>query len=501
VTGDGRTPWAIPETWEWTVFGEVAQVVGGGTPRTSDPSNWEQGIVPWVTPADLSGYTGKYISHGERFLTERGLQNSSARLMPAGALLMSSRAPIGYVAIAARPLSTNQGFKSYVLKEPLLPEYFYYYLLGNRELVQRLASGTTFLEISGKSAARVPVPIAPIAEQQRIVAAIESHFTCLDAAVVALKRAQANLRRYRAAILKAACEGRLVPTEAELAQQEGSRYEAADSLVARILDQRPATIPTEEPSLLPEIGLPPVPVSWRWVSLSALLRERLRNGHSARKVTHGNGGVRTFTLSAVTQHDFSIANTKLTVANPERVGDLWAAPGDIYIERSNTPELVGTAALYTGAEGFAIFPDLLIRVRVTPLVLPSYVELVLRSEPLRRYFQTAAQGIAGSMPKIDQTVVARAPIPLPPIAEQRRLVAEHDRRMDLADRALAATDSALLRAVALRRRILENAFRGRLVSQDQRDEAARLLLERIRSARERELMTKGRKAKATAGER
>src|SRR4051812_8922599 len=101
-------PWAIPDTWRWSTMGEVAEVVGGGTPSTDRPEYYG-GDIPWITPADLSGYVGKSISAGSRSITRAGLENSGARLMPAGAVLFSSRAPIGYVVVAANPVSTNQG--------------------------------------------------------------------------------------------------------------------------------------------------------------------------------------------------------------------------------------------------------------------------------------------------------------------------------------------------------------------------------------------------------
>jgi restriction endonuclease S subunit/predicted GIY-YIG superfamily endonuclease len=206
---------------KWTTMGEIAEVIGGGTPRTSDASNFEGGDIPWITPADLSGYTEKYISHGARFITRKGLDTSSARVLPAGSVLFTSRAPIGYVAIARNPIATNQGFKSFVLKENILPEYVYWWLKGAKQAAEGLASGTTFLELSGANAKKLPIPIVSLEQQKQIVAEIEKQFSRLDEAVANLKRVKANLKRYKAAVLKAAVEGRLVETEAELARREG----------------------------------------------------------------------------------------------------------------------------------------------------------------------------------------------------------------------------------------------------------------------------------------
>ena len=148
-----QLPWAVPESWAWTSIGQVAEVVGGGTPRTDEPANFENGDVLWITPADLSGYVEKLIARGARNITRRGLENSGARLMPEGAVLFSSRAPIGYVAIASKPVSTNQGFKSFVFRSGITSDYAYYYLKRARQLAINLSSGTTFQEISGAKAA------------------------------------------------------------------------------------------------------------------------------------------------------------------------------------------------------------------------------------------------------------------------------------------------------------------------------------------------------------
>jgi len=103
MSSSGTPPkaWEIPRSWTWAKMEDVAQVVGGSTPSTKDQSNFEGGDIPWVTPADLSGYKEKYIARGARNITQKGLKDSGAVLMPGGTVLFSSRAPIGYVAIAS----------------------------------------------------------------------------------------------------------------------------------------------------------------------------------------------------------------------------------------------------------------------------------------------------------------------------------------------------------------------------------------------------------------
>ncbi|MFD5071851.1 restriction endonuclease subunit S [Streptomyces sp. NPDC058369] len=198
-----------------------------------------------------------------------------------------------------------------------------------------------------------------------------------------------------------------------------------------------------------------LPAGWVWARLGDLLREPLRNGHSARS-TKEAGGVRTLSLSAVTQDDFSDRNTKITVADPDRVSDLWLEAGDILIQRSNTPELVGTSAIYRGPDGWAIFPDLLIRVRLDPRVDSQYVALFLRSPRARIHFKSRAKGLAGSMPKIDQAAISGLGIPLPPLAEQHRIVEALEGHLSHLDAAASNVARCELRVPKL-----EGAIRGR----------------------------------------
>ena len=182
---------------------EIGEIVSGATPKTSISANFG-GEIPWLTPADLSGYKEKYISHGARNLTQQGYDSCSAQLMPAGTVLLSSRAPIGYVAIAKNEICTNQGFKSIVPKECVDSEFLYYQLKYLKNILQDLGSGTTFKELSTKKLGTVQVVVPPIEEQRCIVSKIEELFSKLDASVAELQTAKEKLRVYRQAVLKGA---------------------------------------------------------------------------------------------------------------------------------------------------------------------------------------------------------------------------------------------------------------------------------------------------------
>ena len=171
---DNEIPFDIPETWAFVRLKHIGTVIGGGTPKTNVPSFWD-GEIPWLTPADLSGHKEIYVSAGGRNIKREGLDSSSAQLMPAGAVLYSSRAPIGYVAISANPIATNQGFKSVVPYDFSMSEYLYYCLQARTPDIEQRATGTTFKEISGSAMAETIIPLPPIAEQQRIVSCVQSY--------------------------------------------------------------------------------------------------------------------------------------------------------------------------------------------------------------------------------------------------------------------------------------------------------------------------------------
>lgn len=160
--------------WKEYKLGEIAEVVGGGTPRTSVASYWN-GDIPWLTPKDLAGYKRTYISNGERYITEEGLKNSSAKELPKGTVLLSSRAPIGYLALANNTICTNQGFKSLIVKDKTANNLFiYYWLKANIEYLKSLGTGTTFEEISGSTVKEIDILLPPLPEQKAIASVLSS---------------------------------------------------------------------------------------------------------------------------------------------------------------------------------------------------------------------------------------------------------------------------------------------------------------------------------------
>src|SRR5690606_19394078 len=201
----------LPVEWLLTSIENISEVIAGGTPKANDPENFVEppNGIGWLTPADLSGYSHKYIGHGKRDLSEKGYKSSSAKLIPKGSVVFSSRAPIGYVAIASNEISTNQGFKNFVIDENISSEYLYYYLKRIRDLAESLGTGTTFKELSGSACKKLPFVLAPLAEQQEIVRQLDVMLAQVEQIKARLDAIPAILKKFRQSVLADAVSGKL----------------------------------------------------------------------------------------------------------------------------------------------------------------------------------------------------------------------------------------------------------------------------------------------------
>ena len=185
--------------WKPHKLSEIGSVVGGATPSTTVDAYYN-GEIPWLTPKDLSDFHERYIERGERNITKSGLNSCSAQLLPAGSVLFSSRAPIGYVAIAKNPIATNQGFKSIIPNPEKVDSLFLYYLLRyNKDNIEAMGSGTTFKEVSGATMKNIEVYLPEDLDEQRRIAGI---LGSLDDKIELNRRINANLEAQAQALFR-----------------------------------------------------------------------------------------------------------------------------------------------------------------------------------------------------------------------------------------------------------------------------------------------------------
>lgn len=196
----------IPEEWEVKSISEVAKVVSGGTPSKQISEYWENGTIPWATPTDITSNDNKYISTTQLMITESGLRNSSANLLPKGSVLMTSRATIGPRCINTVPMATNQGFKSFICDPDVLHNEYLYYLIDKiKDQFIALASGSTFLEISKSAVETFKIPVPPLEEQIEIAKMLSS----LDEKLSVEKVKKESLQTIKKALMQVLLTGKV----------------------------------------------------------------------------------------------------------------------------------------------------------------------------------------------------------------------------------------------------------------------------------------------------
>jgi type I restriction enzyme S subunit len=202
LIGQTRLP-GFEGDWKPMRLDELAEIVSGGTPRTTEPAYWNGGIR-WCTPTDITGSAGKYLGETERTISHLGLSSCGARLLPTGALLLCSRATIGELKIATEPVCTNQGFKSLVCLPGVSNEFLYYKLLTMKQQMVERAFGSTFLEISKANIAALEISTPPLPEQ----AAIATVLSDMDAELSALESRRNKTRALKQAMMQELITGR-----------------------------------------------------------------------------------------------------------------------------------------------------------------------------------------------------------------------------------------------------------------------------------------------------
>ena len=467
--------WPLPNSWVWTKLSALGDIVGGGTPSTKQPMYWTDEIN-WISPADLRRYSAKTIKRGTKSISRIGLANSSAKVMPAGSVHFSTRAPIGYVVISAEPLATNQGFKSLVPAPGIFNEYVYYYLMASVNYACKRASGTTFLELSSRAFGDLPIPIAPIATQHRIVAKIEELFSELDKGIESLKAARAKLKVYRQSVLKHAFEGKLT---AQWREENKDKLETPDQMLARIKQEREARFAQQ----LQE---------WK-----AAVKKWEEGGKLGRKPTKPRRP-RNFSDFADNQplNDMwpmfelgdliSVSSGKSLTSKAMR-GGRYPVYGGNGINGYHDEYLVSKPTLIIGRVGA--------KCGVTHITSANswITDNALIASPLirsfdQRYFKFLLEqknlnilGSSTGQPVISGAKIYPVHIPLSSLAEQMVIADAIERADSSIDELTAKIDNQQLKATALRQSVLKKAFNGQLVPQNPDDQPASILLDRIKA--------------------
>ena len=499
IAAEDAGPGQLPYGWTLATISELIGRDGAFTDgdwiesKDQDPG----GDVRLIQLADVGD--GVYLDKSSRFLTaEKSHELKCTYLVPRDVLIARMPDPLGRACIYPGNLKTSVTAVDVCIVRTGVngPDHHWLAWFVNspefRANVASLQSGSTRKRISRKNLATITLPVPPLAEQHRIVAEIEKQFTRLDASVEALKRVQANLKRYRASVLKAACQGRLVPTEADLARAEGRDYEPAAHLLDRILAERRARWESQEkrghkykePVAPDTSNLPKLPEGWVWATLpqisdlkgGATKGRRYRAGESLTEVPY-------LRVANVQRGYLDLSEIKTIEVTQEVADQLALVPGDILFTEGGDRDKLGRGWVWKGELDGCIHQNHIFRSRLLLTEMhPEFVSWWGNSFG-QTFFEHSGKQTT-NLASINLSVLSSFPVPLPPLAEQRRIVAEVERRLSVAQKAEASIEANLRRVERLRQSILKQAFSGKLVPQDRNDEPASALLERIRVERE-----------------
>jgi type I restriction enzyme, S subunit len=494
-----EVPYALPTRWVWTRIGEVCSKTGSGsTPRGGKEVYTETGVVflrsQNVYDDGLRLDDVAYISHAVHAkMSGTGVKPSDLLLnITGGSMGRCCRVPDDFqeanvsqhVAII-RPAVTGMADFLHIL---VLSPFFQAFIFDGQTGAGRGGLPKNRMD-------RIAVALPPLAEQHRIVAKVkELTALCdrLEAARTAweatrdklttasLARLDApdpeafqkdarfalntlstlttrpdQIKALRQTILNLAVRGKLVAQD--------PNDEPASELLKRIAKEkgrsRGGTVsinPEDEPYALPE--------TWKWAALDQLIVSGPQNGISP-KPTKRDGAPKAITLTATTSGAFNPTYFKHVEANIPADSGFWLEHGDLLFQRGNTREYVGMAAVYRGPPNTFLFPDLIMKVRVSEYVCLEFAHLASISPPARLFLSANASGAQATMPKINQTTLVSLPIPLPPFAEQRRIVAKVDELMKLCDR----LEASLAAAAATRRCLLDALLAEALAPDEERE--------------------------------
>lgn len=465
---------ALPDGWAEARVGELFQCWGGMTPSTGVEAYWG-GSTPWVSSKDVRGIR---IDGGTETVTAKALAETRLRRCRPGTVVLVVRSGVLAhslpVAVTTREVVVNQDIKALDSGCDQLNEWLAFYLLAcEREILQATRKeGTTVQSIRVKELLQRRVPVAPLAEQGRIVTRVEALLDQVDSIRDRLAKGQMILKRFRQAVVGAACSGRLTENWRRAHPNTRARVEEAT--------------PEELESVH---RLPDCPDEWVMTTVGSIA-ERIQYGTSVKAHDTGSG-VPILRMGNIQEGHLDLTELKY-VTSAEGQEAFFVREGDILFNRTNSPELVGKAAVANGAARM-LFASYLIRVRVDPKVaLPEYVCSWINS-PWGREWARVVRTDGVSQSNINSSKLAAMLIPLPSLGEQQEIV----RQLRMILNSAGAIDGRVLTAVkrveGAVQALLSKAFSGALVpteaevarAEEREYEPAASLLERIR--REREL--------------
>ena len=424
---DDEKPFDIPNSWEWVRLGEIGTITSGGTPKKTEKSYWENGNIPWITPATMSVVQNDIMFNNKdvKKINQNGLDHSSAHLIPANSIVVSSRAPIGYTNIVPFDYTTNQGCKSVSTYSDVVNEYVYYSIKFSVPDMYKRASGTTFKEISGTKFGETIIPFPPLSEQSRIAAKIAQLFALL-------RKVESSTQQYaelqtllKSKVLDLAMRGKLV--------KQDPNDEPASVLVEKIKAEKAELV--KEKKIKKSKPLPPItdeekpfniPDSWEWVRLGNITHfvgTGMVVPASKQYNTPKSNMVPYFKMNNIGNWNGKFnTNNLVYIIEDDKTDKYLLKPGQLLFNTRNSRELVGkTTVVPANLNQKIVSNNNILRIESFHNMKLDYLNYYLISSASRNHFlklTTATTNVAA----IYQKQLINCLVPLPPIAEQRRMV-------------------------------------------------------------------------------
>ncbi|WP_080672108.1 restriction endonuclease subunit S [Bradyrhizobium japonicum] len=481
--------WALPEGWVWMPLGALGTWTGGGTPSKANALFWENGTVPWVSPKDMKV---EIIGETEDKITPEAVASSSAKYVPEGSVLMVMRSGILRhsfpVAVTDRVVTLNQDLRALAPRAGIDPRYIarYLALATQRVLHECSKDGTTVNSIEVSALERLPVPLAPLSEQRRIVARIDALFSEIGVGEAALVEARKGLETFRRALLKAAVTGELTK-DWRAANPTNDRDHDLLACIERERAEKASTrgrSPRSVDALPPDARtLPALPDGWIWETLERLSwASSYGTSVKCAQDAHGDAVLRIPNIRGgeIVYGDLKFATTDLRLTPND-----FVAPGDLLVIRTNGSEtLIGRGGICDRKpDQPTYFASYLIRFRLLgDGLIWRWVSNFFESPPVRQWMTRKIASSAGQY-NVSQSNLASLPIPVPPFAEMSEILRRISDAVVTSADTLAHLEAEVTDAARLKQSILKAAFEGRLVPQHAADEPASVLLARFAADR------------------
>lgn len=437
ITEDEK-PFDIPESWKWVKLGEIVTVLGGKRIPAGRQLTTENTGYKYIRVSDMKD--GTVLTDGLLYIPSDIFPSIARYIIHKEDVYITVAGTIGRVGKIPEEIDgANLTENADRLVFSMLEQNWLIKCLESNIVQSQIANVTTKVgqpKLAIKRIQKLIIPLPPLAEQKRIVAKFEELLPYIDRYEQAWSKLEQfnNLfpENMKKSLLQYAIQGKLV----EQRPEEGT----AEELFARIQEEKQRLIAekkNKKEKPLPEITEEEkpfdIPESWKWVYLLDIIEEKPSNGYSPKGVTYPTE-IKNLTLTATTSGRFKDDAFKYVDISKEDASKYWLKNNDLLIQRSNSRELVGTSCIYTGADNAYIYPDLMMRMHVSSQVDIYYIDYVLKAPVTRNYYMASASGTSESMPKINQKIVSFTLVPLPPLAEQKRIVEKLEQLLPLCER-------------------------------------------------------------------